>query len=157
MADSELLSAVRNMLHILCTKEPLKLITPGCRWGEKLPSLPAPTVWWPNSHLQTELVYLHRGACAMVLDDCAYKVDEGTICIIPGGCYHYETPLQANVSYQAVWFIKPAQNLCWHISKYDGKVTNNVENPLLLVVGNCLYLNMEDMLNEVVPKAVEFR
>ena len=83
MADSELLSAVRNMLHILCTKEPLKLITPGRRWGEKLPSLPAPTVWWPNSHRQTELVYLHRGACAMVLDDCAYKVDEGTICIIP--------------------------------------------------------------------------
>lgn len=32
-------------------------------------------------------------------------------------------------------------------------MTNNVENPLLLVVGNRLYLNMEDMLNTILNEA----
>jgi AraC-like DNA-binding protein len=94
---------LQTMLHSVTEAQHTSLIWPGVEIPSRLEHSPAPTVWKPETHSNIQIAYVDSGHCVMVLNERAYLLQEGDICIIPPGTEHYEAFAAVNSDYALIW------------------------------------------------------
>ncbi len=119
MRNDVLALGLQGMLQTVTMASQPSLLWPGAELPSCLESVPSPSVWERQSHDFDELAYVESGNCVIVLDDKAYPVNTGSICIIPPGAAHYEAPVEHGGDYKLIWLGFISFNLFAHETAYS--------------------------------------
>ncbi|HHW09304.1 MAG TPA: AraC family transcriptional regulator [Firmicutes bacterium] len=137
--DQDILThGLQAMLHSVTEVQNTCLLWPGLDSPSRLDHVPAPTVYKREAHPYCQIAYAKTGNCIMVLDDSAYPMREGDICIVPPGRDHYEAPATSRHAYTLIWFRLYPTQIVAHETVYSAD-----EHQLFKTGRNAAWLKIE--------------
>lgn len=116
--DDILTSGLERMLQAVSEQPfPLVLVSQ-IPWPESVQAPPLPSVWQKDKHDFFEIAYVDKGACAITINNTAYLVPAGKLCIVTPGDLHYEAPAYSERDYRIYWLAVSTTRMKLHVTEY---------------------------------------
>jgi len=128
---------------------PLVLVS-GITWPGSVQVPPLPSVWRKDKHDFFELAYVDKGACTITINNTAYLLTAGKLCIVTPGDMHYEAPVYPEADYRLTWLAVSTTRMKLHVTEY--KTHQPSLKHLVSGVNTWLGCDLTAILNKVVDE-----